>query len=223
MKYQIITIKKLSASKIKGNILRSSVIEKLFSLDNIYFSAKKKLEKELIKREQKIEIIEKHIVGKYIQAEKDFKERSKLITLNDRELLLQSTLEWLISVQEIEKMIAQSLEKKIKSFMVDNMKDFLMESNLSSNLMEKINKLTTDTMSLNYFKLRLNLKMSSVIQSKIEEKNAKKQIEYLIDDSLDDNNAVIETDLLKIKIDLNKDIDLFLYTLNKVSTMIPTG
>ena len=102
MKYKIINLNKISVALIKENIIRSEVIEKLYSLEEIEKNAKLNAEKILSDTNTKVIDIEKYIIEKYLSAEATHKEKMNHIIEKDRQRIIKSTTDWLLSKSEIE-------------------------------------------------------------------------------------------------------------------------
>ena len=213
MKYKIINLNKISVALIKDNIIRSEVIEKLLSLEEIEKSAQLNAEKMLSDANKRVIDIEKNIVEKYLIAEANHQEKISHLIEQERQKMIKSSIDWLLSKSEIEHQVIDKLENKMKGFMIKNMRKFLMCSDLSENLVEKIYKITTDDLKIPAYNLRLNQVMSEKITCKLQNKYNHTSIKQIIDNNIPNNEAYIETDFVKITINIKKDIEYFLSSL----------
>lgn len=119
-----------------------------------------------------------------------------------RDATLKEALQWLIDEQQLEKVIIDSLEARVREIMASVLQEWFAEQDQIAQLATRLAKIIRERTQQRPCKLRLPADASAALEAQLKELIDLNEIECVADATLNPEQAIIETEFLNVEFDL---------------------
>ncbi len=133
-----------------------------------------------------------------------------------RDAALKEALQWLIDEQQLEKVIIDNLEARVREIMASVVEEWFAEQDQVAQLAARLATIVRERAQQRPCKLRLPANASTEIEAQLKELVDLNEIECVADTTLNPEQAIIETEFLNVEFDLARHRSTVIDALRKM-------
>ncbi len=130
---------------------------------------------------------------------------------------LNEALQWLVDERQLEKVIIDGLETRVREIMASVLEEWFAEQDQVAQLATRLAKIVRERAQQRPCKLRLPADASAAIEAQLKELVDLNEIECVADTTLNPEQAIIETEFLNVEFDLARHRSTVIDALRKRS------
>ncbi|WP_159084720.1 hypothetical protein [Dongshaea marina] len=215
-----IAISQISGIPMTGDVIGSETFEKMQQAEYLMQQARIEASQIIEQAQEQLAQARQEIALMQEQAHLQATNHARELAESAQSQAIADAIQWLVDEQSLERAIACEMEQKVRSLVAFAIREFAGEQDTTELLIRRISKMVDEQLKHNRVSLIVNPNQLKYIRKELGEGD---ELVYRTDEGLSESQAVIETSLVRMELDLDRHLELIIEHLLGESKAVACG
>ncbi len=203
-----------------GDVIGSETFEKMQQAEYLMQQARIEASQIIEQAQEQLAQARQEIALMQEQAHLQATNHARELAESAQSQAIADAIQWLVDEQSLERAIACEMEQKVRSLVAFAIREFAGEQDTTELLIRRISKMVDEQLKHNRVSLIVNPNQLKYIRKELGEGD---ELVYRTDEGLSESQAVIETSLVRMELDLDRHLELIIEHLLGESKAVACG